>query len=219
MLRDSRARILVVSSALFDKVKPALKNQPGLTSVVIAGGEVRGLKPLARLLATASDRLDPAPTSCDDPAFWLYSSGSTATPKGAVHVQSSLVTTAELYARPTLALAETDIVYSAAKLFFAYGLGNALTFPFRAGATAVLMAERPTPQSVCRVLTQHRPTVFYGVPTLYAALLASGELPGPGEHRLRACVSAGEGLPQGAAPRPAPQPGGRALRRHAPRPT
>ncbi|HEX9462410.1 MAG TPA: benzoate-CoA ligase family protein [Alphaproteobacteria bacterium] len=196
MLRDSRARILVVSSALFDKVKPALKNQPWLTSVVIAGGEVRGCKSLARLLATASDRLDPAPTTCDDPAFWLYSSGSTGTPKGAVHVQSSLVTTAELYARPTLALAETDIVYSAAKLFFAYGLGNALTFPFRAGATAVLMAERPTPQSVCRVLTQHRPTVFYGVPTLYAALLASGELPGPGEHRLRACVSAGEALPE-----------------------
>src|SRR5258708_34860824 len=107
MLRDSRARILVVSSALFDKVKPALKNQPWLTSVVIAGGEVRGCKSLARLLATASDRLDPAPTTCHDPAFWLYSSGSTGTPKRAGPVQSGFGTTAELDARPTPAPGET----------------------------------------------------------------------------------------------------------------
>src|SRR5258708_11776604 len=129
MLRDSRARILVVSSALFDKVKPALKNQPGLTSVVIAGGEVRGCKSLARLLATASDRLDPAPTTCDDPAFWLYSSGSTGTPKGAVHVPSTLVTTAEPYAPPTPALAATDLAYSAAEPFVAFRRRHALSLP------------------------------------------------------------------------------------------
>ncbi len=196
MLRDSRARVAVVSAALYDKVKPALANQPWLETVVIAGGDAPGRPSLAGLLAKASDRLEPAATSGDDVAFWLYSSGSTGTPKGAVHVHTSLVTTAELYARPTLGLTENDIVFSAAKLFFAYGLGNALTFPLRAGATAVLMAERPTPQSVCRILKQHRPTVFYGVPTLYAALLASGELPKTGEHRLRACVSAGEALPE-----------------------
>jgi len=196
MLRDSRARVLIVSAPLFDKVKPALANQPWLETVVIAGGEVAGHKSLARLVAKASDRLEPVATTGDDVAFWLYSSGSTGTPKGAVHVHTSLVTTAELYARPTLCLREDDVVFSAAKLFFAYGLGNALTFPMRAGATAVLMAERPTPQSVCRILTQHRPTVFYGVPTLYAALLASNELPATGEHRLRACVSAGEALPE-----------------------
>ena len=196
MLRDSRARVLVVSAALFDKVKPALADQPWLEAVVISGGEVPGYKSLARLVAKASDRLDPAATTGDDVAFWLYSSGSTGTPKGAVHVHSSLVTTAELYARPILGLTESDVVFSAAKLFFAYGLGNALTFPFRAGGTAVLMAERPTPQSVCRILKQHRPTVFYGVPTLYASLLASGELPRRGEHALRACVSAGEALPE-----------------------
>ncbi|HTP85105.1 MAG TPA: benzoate-CoA ligase family protein [Alphaproteobacteria bacterium] len=196
MLRDSRARVLVVSAALFDKVKPALADQPWLEAVVISGGEVPGHKSLARLVAKASDRLDPAATTGDDVAFWLYSSGSTGTPKGAVHVHSSLVTTAELYARPILGLTESDVVFSAAKLFFAYGLGNALTFPFRAGGTAVLMAERPTPQSVCRILKQHRPTVFYGVPTLYASLLASGELPRRGEHALRACVSAGEALPE-----------------------
>jgi benzoate-CoA ligase len=196
MLRDSRARVVVVSAALFDKVKPALADQPWLETVVIAGGNVAGLKSLDKLVAKASDKLAAAATTCDDPAFWLYSSGSTGMPKGAVHLQSSLVTTAELYARPTLALTENDVVFSAAKLFFAYGLGNALTFPFRAGATAVLMAERPTPQSVCRVIKQNRATVFYGVPTLYAALLASSELPAKGRHSLRACVSAGEALPE-----------------------
>jgi benzoate-CoA ligase len=196
MLRDSRARVAVVSAALFDKVKPALADQPWLETVIVAGGAITGLKSLDRLVAKASDKLAAAATTCDDPAFWLYSSGSTGTPKGAVHLQSSLVTTAELYARPTLALGESDIVFSAAKLFFAYGLGNALTFPLRAGATAVLMGERPTPQSVCRILKQHRPTVFYGVPTLYAAMLASNELPAKGQHTLRACVSAGEALPE-----------------------
>ncbi len=153
-------------------------------------------KSLAKLVAQASDKLDAAPTTCDDPCFWLYSSGSTGAPKGTVHVQSNMVQTAELYARPFLGLGEGDVVFSAAKLFFAYGLGNGLSFPLRAGATTVLMAERPTPASVCRVLKQHQPTVFYGVPTLYAMLLASGELPKAGEHRLRACTSAGEALPE-----------------------
>jgi benzoate-CoA ligase len=196
MLRDSRARVVVVSAPLLDKLKPALADQPWLETVVVQGGEAPGFKSLGRLLAKASDKLDPAPTTSDDTAFWLYSSGSTGTPKGAVHIQSSLVTTAELYATPTLSLGRNDVVYSAAKLFFAYGLGNALTFPMRAGATSVLMAERPTPQSVARILKQHKPTVFYGVPTLYAAMLASNDLPKPGEHKLRACVSAGEALPE-----------------------
>ena len=196
MLRDSRARVAVVAGPLYEKIKPALADQPWLEKVVIAGPSVDGHATLDALSATASTTLDAAPTTADDPAFWLYSSGSTGMPKGTVHVQSSLVTTAELYARPVLGINDSDVVFSAAKLFFAYGLGNALTFPMRVGATAVLMAERPTPTSVCRVLKQHRPTIFYGVPTLYAALLASGELPARGEHRLRACVSAGEALPE-----------------------
>ena len=196
MLRDSRARILVVSASLYEKVKPALADQPWLEKVIIAGPAADGHASLDALTAKAAATLDAAPTTADDPAFWLYSSGSTGMPKGTVHVHSSLVTTAELYARPVLGIHENDVVFSAAKLFFAYGLGNALTFPMRVGATAVLMAERPTPASVCRVLRQHRPSIFYGVPTLYAALLASGELPARGEHRLRACVSAGEALPE-----------------------
>jgi len=196
MLRDSRARVLVVAAPLYEKVKPALANQPWLETIVIAGPAIDGHTSLEALTAKASATLDPAPTTADDSAFWLYSSGSTGMPKGAVHVHSSLVTTAELYARPVLGIQENDVVFSAAKLFFAYGLGNALTFPMRVGATAVLMGERPTPASVCGVLKKHRPTIFYGVPTLYAALLASGELPAKGEHRLRACVSAGEALPE-----------------------
>jgi benzoate-CoA ligase len=196
MLSDSRARVLVVSAALYDKVKPALAGQPWLQHVIIAGGEVRGHKSLAKLVAKASDKLDAALTTCDDPAFWLYSSGSTGSPKGTVHLHTNLVQTAELYAKPVLALGEEDVVFSAAKLFFAYGLGNSLTFPLRAGATTVLMGERPTPAAVCRVIRQHQPTVFYGVPTLYAMLLASGELPKKGEHRVRACTSAGEALPE-----------------------
>jgi benzoate-CoA ligase len=196
MLRDSRARVAVVSAALFEKFKPALEGQPFLDKVVIAGGDVAGYPSLDALTRDASSDLKPAPTVCDDAAFWLYSSGSTGAPKGAVHVQSSLVQTAELYARPVLGITTDDVVFSAAKLFFAYGLGNALTFPFRVGATAILMAERPTPASVARVLTQHRPTIFYGVPTLYAALLASGDMPKREALNLRRCVSAGEALPR-----------------------
>ena len=146
-------------------------------------------------MAAAATTFAAAPTTCDDACFWLYSSGSTGAPKGTVHMHSSLIQTAELYARPVLGIREDDVVFSAAKLFFAYGLGNALTFPLSVGATTVLMAERPTPAAVFARLAQHQPTIFYGVPTLYAALLASPELPKRGELRLRRCTSAGEALP------------------------
>ncbi|MBI1776012.1 MAG: benzoate-CoA ligase family protein [Proteobacteria bacterium] len=201
MLSDSRARAAVISEALYERVQSALHDQPRLARVAIAGRNVHGQPELAKLMAAASPMLEPAQTTADDPAFWLYSSGSTGQPKGTVHVQSSLVETAELYAKPVLGIAEADVVFSAAKLFFAYGLGNALTFPFRVGATSVLMAERPTPAAVARILRQHRPSIFYGVPTLFAALLASGELPAPAELSLRCCVSAGEALPAGIGER------------------
>jgi benzoate-CoA ligase len=106
-----------------------------------------------------------------------------------------MLRTAELYAQPILGIQESDVVFSAAKLFFAYGLGNALTFPLSVGATTILLGERPTPQAVCRVLREHRPTLFYGVPTLYSALLACAELPKRAELNLRRCTSAGEALP------------------------
>jgi benzoate-CoA ligase len=137
-----------------------------------------------------------ADTCADDFAFWLYSSGSTGRPKGTVHSHGNLFWTAELYAKPILGITEEDTVFSAAKLFFAYGLGNGLTFPLSVGATTVLMAERPTPQAVFQRLTEHKPTIFYGVPTLYVAMLASEALPRSEDVALRVCTSAGEALPR-----------------------
>jgi len=195
MLRDSRARALVVSEALYPTIAPLIGKLPLLKHVIVSGKDAQGHLSLQDLMARAGKTFDAAPTTCDDPCFWLYSSGSTGTPKGTVHVHSSLIYTAELYGRPVLGIRESDVVYSAAKLFFAYGLGNALTFPLSVGATTVLMAERPTPQSVFKRLRENKPTVFYGVPTLYSALLASPELPLREELALRVCTSAGEALP------------------------
>ena len=195
MLADSRARALIVSEALLPNFEPLLKSLPFLKHVIVSGKDAHGHAHLQSLMAKAGTGFEAAPTTCDDVCFWLYSSGSTGTPKGTVHVHSSLIQTAELYARPVLGIREDDIVFSAAKLFFAYGLGNSLTFPLAVGATAVLMAERPTPAAVFKRLREHRPTIFYGVPTLYAALLASPELPRKEEVALRICTSAGEALP------------------------
>ncbi|HTP95171.1 MAG TPA: benzoate-CoA ligase family protein [Burkholderiales bacterium] len=195
MLRDSRAQALIVSEALLPQFKPILDGQPWLRHVVVSGPTGAGHPRLADLMAQAPAEFSTAPTRSDDACFWLYSSGSTGTPKGTVHVHSSMIQTAELYAQAVLGLQESDVVFSAAKLFFAYGLGNALSFPLSVGATTVLLGERPTPAAVFRVLRQHRPTVFYGVPTLYSALLASPELPQRGDLNLRRCVSAGEALP------------------------
>jgi benzoate-CoA ligase len=196
MLRDSRARVLFVSAPLMPTFAPLIANIPSLDHVVVSGAAVQGCRAFADLVSGADRAFEPVATTSDDPCFWLYSSGSTGAPKGTVHVHSSLLQTAELYARPILGLQESDVVFSAAKLFFAYGLGNSLTFPMAVGATAILMAERPTPAAVFARLKRHRPTVFYGVPTLYAALLASAELPARGELSLRRCTSAGEALPE-----------------------
>ena len=199
MLRDSRARALIVSDALWPKLAPLMGQLPHLQHVVVSG-EIGGTSTVERLsfsalCAAASDQFDAAETSPDEACFWLYSSGSTGAPKGTVHIHSSLVNTAELFALPVLGLREDDLVFSAAKLFFAYGLGNGLTFPMAVGATTLLMAERAIPEAVFKRLRSQQPTIFYGVPTLFAALLASPALPAKGELRLRLCTSAGEALP------------------------
>ena len=196
ILEDSRARVAVVSAPLLPLFGRCMGEIPQLTRILVAGGAADAEDSLARYLERAPADSSIAPTISDEPCFWLYSSGSTGAPKGTVHVHSSLIQTAELYAKPVLGIEEHDLVFSAAKLFFAYGLGNALTFPMAVGATTLLMAERPTPAAVFRRLTRKRPTIFGGVPTLYAAMLASPELPPRDAIALRRCTSAGEPLPE-----------------------
>lgn len=151
-------------------------------------------------MAAASDNLAPAPSTAEDDCFWLYSSGTTGTPKGAVHRHRDMVVTSEHYGVGTLGLRADDVCFSAAKLFFAYGLGNAMTFPLWVGATAVLLPGAPTPDSTFEVIERDRPGVFYGVPTLYAALLKALEA-GPRDlSSLRVCVSAGEAPTGGHLP-------------------
>ena len=201
MLRDSRARVLAVSSDILDRFESILGDQPGLKAVLVSAAAAAespgGYQSFAALCARVSGGLEPAATVVDEAAFWLYTSGSTGKPKAAVHRHGDLVHTAVLYGEKVLGLSDSDVMFSAAKLFFAYGLGNGMTFPLHAGATAVLMAERPTPEAVMRRLREQRPTVFYGVPTLYASILAN---PAPdrstSSDRLRLCVSAGEALPR-----------------------
>jgi benzoate-CoA ligase len=149
---------------------------------------------LANALAAQSPHANVARTRQDDVAFWLYTSGTTGRSKGAMHAHSDLAETAVRYGSGVLGIHAEDVVFSAAKLFFAYGLGNGLTFPFAVGATAVLHDGAPTPDAVKRIIDMHRPTLFFAVPTLYAMLLNTGQLPAPG-HRIRLAVSAGEALP------------------------
>ena len=195
MLRDSRATVLVVSRQLWPCFAEIVDVIPTLRHVIISDGEVEGRQALASLTASASSDFIVAETCSDEACFWLYSSGSTGKPKGTVHSHSNLIQTAELYAIPTLAINEKDVVFSASKIFFAYGLGNSLTFPLSVGATTVLMAERPTPETVFKRLLEHQPSIFCGVPTLYASMLAYPNSPRGGELKLRCCTSAGEGLP------------------------
>jgi len=196
MLSDSRAKALVVSEPLLPQFAPLLGKLPFLRHVIVSGRNAQGHTAFGDVLARGKPELSPAATTSDDACFWLYSSGSTGMPKGTVHVHSSMILTAELYAKAVLGMKESDVVFSAAKLFFAYGLGNALSFTLAAGATAILMAERPTPASVFKRLTERKPTLFFGVPTLYAAMLASPDFPKKGSLALRQCVSAGEALPE-----------------------
>jgi len=196
MLRDSRAKGLLVSEALLPSFQPLIGQIPTLQSVIVAGGEAsHPYLNFPDLMAQAPDTAIVPTTQSDDACFWLYSSGSTGSPKGTVHLHSHLIQTAVLYGQKILGLKHEDVVYSAAKLFFAYGLGNALTFPMSVGATTVLLPSRPTPSDVFALLKKHQPTVFYGVPTLFASLLADPQRPTRAELNLRVCTSAGEALP------------------------
>jgi benzoate-CoA ligase family protein len=195
-LNDSRARVAVVSAPLLPELAPVLGEAPYLRHVLVAGGSPGPHLSWEERIAQASPALEPARTCRDDAAFWMYSSGSTGFPKGAVHLQHDMVVCCETYARQVLGIRPTDRAFSAAKLFFAYGLGNAGYFPMSVGAQSVLYPHRPTPEGTFEVISRHRPTLFFGVPTLYAGMLAVKEA----ERRfdvssVRLCVSAGEALP------------------------
>ena len=205
ILAHSRVQAALVSGALLPVLADAMAHtahEVGTLLVSLPVGKLHaGVRDLEVALNAASARETPAPTGPDDPGFWLYSSGSTGKPKGTVHTQGNLWWTAELYGKPVLGLTADDVCFSAAKLYFAYGLGNALTFPLSVGATVVLMAERPTPDATFKRWVEHQPTVFFGAPTGFAGMLASPRLPERAAVALRMCSSAGEALPAEIAQR------------------
>ncbi|MHB8954818.1 MAG: benzoate-CoA ligase family protein [Pirellulaceae bacterium] len=201
LLNDSRARVLFIHPSLLSSIEAIRAHLDFLEHVVVADDEAAdeadGPLSLTRLLSEASPSLEPMSTSKDDAAFWLYSSGTTGAPKGAIHLHHDMLIEADLYSRGILGLTESDVSFSVAKLFFAYGLGNGLYFPLRAGGTTVLLPDRPTPEKVFALLDRYQPTVFYSVPTSYVALLRNAEKTGRTSlDRVRLCVSAGEPLPK-----------------------
>jgi 4-hydroxybenzoate-CoA ligase len=204
ILADARVSALVAAAPLAQAISPIISKLPHLRAIILVGAIAddkaafpgREVHLFEDIIAAADATPFTADTVSDEVAFWLYTSGSTGDPKGVKHVHSNLMATAKLFGQGVLGITENDVVHSAAKLFFAYGLGNAMTFPLSVGATAALWPYRPSPEAVFEMMRRHRPTIFYGVPSLYTALLAHADIcAGAGSDRLRLCVSAGEALP------------------------
>jgi benzoate-CoA ligase len=203
MLENARAQAVLVSGALLPAVTAAMTRADHEVQKVIVSRPVAPLHPaeieLEAFVQAHEPAARPAATGADDPGFWLYSSGSTGRPKGTVHSHANPYWTAELYGRGVLQLNEADVCFSAAKLFFAYGLGNGLSFPMTVGATTILMAERPTPEATFKRwlggVGGVQPTVFFGAPTGFAGMLANAQLPAREQVALRLVSSAGEALP------------------------
>jgi benzoate-CoA ligase len=202
LLTDARATVLVISEPLLPAIEAIPREELRfLRHIIVVDRDGAASANVPRegqvsfwpLLATSSLELQAEPTSKDDAAFWLYSSGTTGFPKGAVHLHHDMVYCAEYYARGVLGIGPEDRTFSVAKLFFAYGLGNALYFPFSVGATTILYPGRPEPARIYEVVEQTRPTLFFSVPTSYAQCLATDAAPDFSSVRL--CVSAGEALP------------------------
>ena len=198
ILEHSRAQIALVSAPLLATISEAMQRAAHEVRQVVVSGESspgQGVVDFETFLKPQEGNFSAAKTRPDDPGFWLYSSGSTGRPKGTVHTHANAYWTAELYGKGVLGIKESDVCFSAAKLFFAYGLGNALSFPMSVGATTVLMAGRPTPDAVFDKWINKKPTVFFGAPTGYAAMLADPKKPAPQDIALRLASSAGEALP------------------------
>jgi benzoate-CoA ligase family protein len=195
-LADSYARVLVVEASLLDVLEPAIEASPNVHVLVVDGDGGGAYDSFDTAVAARSaDWAAPLDTHQDDMAFWLYSSGSTGRPKGVVHTHRDIGVTVENYARPVLGIASTDLCYSTTKLFHAYGLGNGLTFPLSVGASAVLVKGRAAPGKILDTVARVRPTLFYSVPALYAAMVKAPEAAHADFRSVRACVSAAEALP------------------------
>jgi acetyl-CoA synthetase len=195
-LADSGAEVAVVDAQLAERFHEARRGTQ-LRTLVVANGhaETAGAQQVlsaAQWLTQAPGPFPPADTRRDDMAFWMYSSGSTGRPKGIVHLQHDMLYTHLAYARHLLKLSETDVCFSVPKIFFAYGFGNSITFPFAAGASSVLLPGQPKPAAIFETIARYRPTVFFGLPTLYTALSKAPEAKAADLSSLRLCVSAAE---------------------------
>lgn len=202
MLDDSRARLLVASQSVWPRLAPIVASRPFLDFALIDDDDIpsRTVR-LTDALDYEHPLLEAVSTRGDEPCLWQYSSGSTGRPKGTIHSHAGVAALTELYPQKILRLTHEDVTFSAAKLFFGYGFGNGLVFPLSVGATAILMAERPTASAVWDRLRRYRPTIFYGVPTLYNSMVSTLDAPASEALTLRICTSAGEALPPDVARR------------------
>ncbi|MHC8946193.1 benzoate-CoA ligase family protein [Advenella incenata] len=200
IIEDSRCQAAMVSATLLPVLAQAMSEAEHEIKHILVSrpqGELsHGQLSMEQAVAAATPCHRPCSTRADEPAFWLYSSGSTGKPKGTIHSHANPYWTIRYYAQDLLRLTESDRILSAAKLFFAYGLGNALTFPLGVGASVILIEGRPTPDAVFEAMRKHQPTVFCGAPTGYAGMLAAANTPTRDEVQLRMCSSAGEALPR-----------------------
>lgn len=193
LLKDSRARAIIVHESVLPEIKKIWDGSRFLKHIIVVGKPIGKALSYESLIDKASDKLEAESTSKDDICFWAYTSGSTGAPKGAVHLQHDMITISDLFVKPVLKMNETDLCFSASKMFFSYGLGNSLYFPFRFGAATVLWPEKPDPEKILQVIEKYQPTFFFSVPTLFARFLRVERKYDLSS--LRICLSSGEPLP------------------------